>query len=146
LGRVNMTITEEQVGPGIYPGMTDAEYFAHPALSHSDTKLLRRSPAHYRYVKDNDAREFKSEYDFGHVVHELALGSGGGIDVIDAADWRTKAAQEARKESRAAGRAPLLVADYEEAKACADALRLHPLAAKLLDHADHTELAMVWDH
>lgn len=126
--------------------MSDAEYFALDALSHSDTKLLRRCPAFYRYVKDNDAREFKSEYDFGHVVHELALGAGGGIDVIDAPDWRTKAARDERDESRAAGRAPILVADYEQAKACVEALRRHPIAAKLLDTADHTEIAMTWDH
>lgn len=126
--------------------MSDAEYFAHPALSHSDLKLLKRSPAHFRYVKDNDARTFKSEFDFGHVVHELVLDDGGGIDVIDAADWRTKAAKEARDASRAAGRSPLLVADYNRAKECAECVRLHPIAARLLDAADHKEVALVWDH
>jgi len=29
------------------------------------------------------------------------------VEVIDAADWRTKAAQEARREAHAAGRIPL---------------------------------------
>ncbi len=125
--------------------MTDEEYFALPSLSHSDTKLLERSPAHYRWAKDHAVREHKPQFDFGHVVHELILGKGAGIDVIDADNWKTKAAQEARKESREAGRAPLLTTEFMAAKACADAVRLHPLAAKLLDHMDHVEVACVWD-
>lgn len=134
-----MTALDE---PGV---MDDATYFAHPALSHSDTKLLLRSPAYYRWAKDRGVRHDKPQYDFGHVVHELALGVGAGIDVIDAADWRTKAAKEARDASRAAGRAPLLQHEYDSAKTCADAIREHPLARKLLDHMDHTEVACIWD-
>lgn len=129
----------------IFPHMSDAEYFAAEGLSHSDTKLLARSPAYYRYVKTTGNREVKSEYDFGHAVHELLLGKGGGIDVIDAKDWRTKAAKEARDESRAAGRAPMLQHEYDQAKACADGVSLHPLARKILDGMEHAELAMFWD-
>lgn len=128
----------------IHAGLPDDDYFALPALSHSDLKLLD-PPARYRWIKDNQAQTFKAEFDFGHAVHELALGSGPGIDIIDAADWRTNAAKAARDESRAAGRAPLLAADYDRAKQCADAIRTHPVAAKLLDHMDHTEIALVWD-
>lgn len=123
----------------------DTEYFAHPALSHSDTKLLLDCPAKYRWLKDHNDRPYKAEFEFGHVVHELALGKGGGITVIDAADWRTKDAKAARDEAVANGVAPILTADYTEAKACADAIRLHPLARKLLDHLDHAEIAAMWD-
>jgi hypothetical protein len=132
---------------GIYPGMADAAYFAHPALSHSDTKLFMppRTPAKFRYLKDTDTREFKAEFDFGHVVHELVLGTGAGIDVIDHDDWRTKDAKAARDESRSAGRAPVLRHEYFEALACAEGVRRHPLASRLLDAAEHTELAMIWD-
>ena len=129
----------------IFPHMSDAEYFAAEGLSHSDTKLLARSPAYYRYVKTTGDREMKSEYDFGHAVHELLLGKGGGIEVIDANDWRTKAAKEARDEARAAGRAPMLQHEYDKAKACADGVRLHPFARMILDGMDHAELARFWD-
>lgn len=139
-------MTATDIKCGVFPDMTDAEYFALPALSHSDLKLMQRtSPAKFRWMKDNDAREFKSEFDFGHVVHELVLGTGGGIEVIEADDWRTKAAKEQRDAARAAGRAPILVADYEQAAACAAGVRMHPVAAKLLDAADHTEIALVWE-
>ena len=136
--------TIEARGVGVHTDMTDAEYFAHPALSHSDCKLID-PPAFYRWVKDNKVRENKPEYDFGHVVHELVLGSGAGIDVIDADNWRTKAAQEARAESYANDRAPMLTHEYEAAKRCADAVSTHPVAAKLLDLADYREVALIWD-
>lgn len=125
--------------------ISDHEYFAHPALSHSDAKLLLDCPARYRWLKDNPDRPYKPEFEFGHVVHELCFGKGGGIHVIDAPDWRTKDAKAARDEAVAQGVAPILIAEYEQAKACADAIRLHPLAAKLLDHLDHAEVAIVWD-
>lgn len=127
--------------------MTDAEYFADPALSHSDTKLLMppRTPARFRHIKDTNTKEFKAEYDFGHVVHELVLGEGAGIDVIDAPDWRTKDAKAARDESRAAGRAPILIDEYTKAKQCADGVRLHPLARQLLDAAEYREAALFWE-
>lgn len=126
--------------------LSDADYFAHPAFSHSDCKLLlETSPAKYRWIKDNGERPYKAEFEFGHVVHELCLGVGAGIVPIEAADWRTKAAKEQRDEALAAGRYPILVADLAEATACADAVRAHPLAAKLLDHLDHAEKVAVWD-
>lgn len=129
---------------GVYD-LTDAEYFAHPGLSHSDCTLLMECPARYRWYKDGNGRPYKPEFEFGHVVHELVLGAGGGIEVIDAADWRTKAAKEARDAALADGRAPVLTHEFAEAKACAAAVRSHPLAAKLLDHLDHAEVAAVWD-
>lgn len=132
--------------PGVHIGMDDAAYFAHPAISHSDTKLFMppRTPALFRHIKDTNTKTFKPEFDFGHVVHELVLDAGAGIDIIDADDWRTKAAKEARDESRAAGRAPVLRDDYDRATECAEAVRRHPLAARLLDAADHTEAVLIW--
>lgn len=123
--------------------LPDADYFAHPALSHSDAKLILDTPARYRWIKDHP-RPYKPAFEFGHVVHELVLGVGAGIDIIDAADWRTKAAQTAQAESIAAGRAPILRDDYAEAQACADAVYRHTLAARLLKHLDHAEQAGIW--
>lgn len=128
--------------PGIVD-LSDVDYFAHPALSHSDAKLLLDSPARYRWVKDNP-RPYKPEFEFGHVVHELVLGVGGGIVIVDAADWRTASARAERDAALTAGRAAILAAEYDEAAACADAVRRHPIAARLLDHLDHAEQACIW--
>ena len=70
--------------------LPDAEYFALPHLSHSDTKLLHRSPAIYRWAKDHPEEQTHSDaFDFGKAVHRLALGVGPEIVTIDADNWRT---------------------------------------------------------
>jgi hypothetical protein len=129
----------------VHTDMSDRDYFAHPALSHSDTKLILDSPARYRHLKDNPDRPYRPEFEWGHVVHELALGKGAGIDVIDADDWRTKAAKEARDAALAGGVAPILRHDYDAAVAAVAAIMAHPLAGQLLGHLDHAEVAAIWD-
>ena len=42
--------------PGIYE-MEDEAYFADPAISNSDLKLFRRSPAHFKYLKEHPKDE-----------------------------------------------------------------------------------------
>lgn len=125
--------------------LPDPEYFAHPALSHSDAKLLLDCPARYRYIKQAGPLPYKAEFEWGHAVHELVLGKGPGIIQIDYDDWRSKTAREERDAAIAEGRTPLLYEEYGRALDCADAVRQHPLAAKLLDHLDHAEITAIWD-
>lgn len=47
-------------------------------------------------------------FDIGTVAHALFTGEGNEVEVIEAADWRTKAAQEARDAARADGKTPIL--------------------------------------
>lgn len=131
----------------VHPGMPDAEYFALPHLSHSDTKLLERSPAKFKYLRDHprEASPPTADMLFGTAVHSLVLG-GPAVVHIEADSWRTNAAKEARDEATEAGDVPLLTADYKRAVECAHAVRNHPLAAKLLDNADHRELVLTWEH
>ena len=137
--------TIEARGVGVHTDMTDAEYFAHPALSHSDCKLILDSPARYRHAKDNPSSSKPTDdMIFGTAVHSIALG-GPGVVRIPFDDYRSKDARDARDEALAAGQVPLKPAEYDEAKACADAIRLHPRAKQLLDLADHLEVSAVWD-
>lgn len=101
---------------GIYTMDAD-EYHADPcvtpSLSNSIAKiLLERSPLHaflchpkltlaYQHVES-------SQFDLGSAAHQVLLEGIDGIEVIDADDWRTKAAKEARDAARAAGKYPLL--------------------------------------
>lgn len=123
--------------PGVYD-LPEADYFADPvpwgSLSNSGAKLLLppSCPALYRYWTDHP-RPPKDEFDFGHAAHREVLGVGADIHPVDFADWRTKAAQIARDEARAAGLVPLLGKDYERVQAMADALRAHPFAGALFD-------------
>ena len=71
----------------------------------------------------NRPRSSSDEMDLGTIVHGMLLGSGPSICVIDAPDWRTKAAQTAREEAKAAGQLPVLRHKHEAIVATVDAIR-----------------------
>lgn len=124
--------------PCVVWDMDEALYHSGPtpteSLSVSNAKRLLPpySPARYRHDRDHGRRP-SAAFDFGHAAHALVLGVGGTIVPIDARDWRTKAAQEARDAARAAGQIPMLAADLDEARAMADAVRTHKVAGPLFD-------------
>lgn len=136
--------------PGIYNDVPDEEYHRDPyvggSLSSTEARRILDSPARYRWWKDNGP-EHSDVFDFGKAAHNLVLGAGAPIDKIDADDWRTKAAREARDESRAAGRVPILAADYQVVEAMAAAIQEHPVARALLDpHRGRPEVSLFWHH
>jgi hypothetical protein len=112
-------------GAGIY-AMPAALYHADPAplpsLSSSIAKIIigqtprHAAVEHPRLPGVKKEREEKKVMSFGSAAHELILGKGGGIDVIDAENFMTKAAKEARDASIEAGRTPILRKDFERAE------------------------------
>lgn len=124
--------------------MPEAEYHAHPALSSSGArKLLPPScPATFAWERDNPP-DGKQVFDVGSAAHKAVLGVGPTVHVIDAPDWRTKAAREQRDEARARGDIPVLVSEWDEIAAMQRALIEHPVAAQLLDDA-RAELSIFW--
>jgi hypothetical protein len=140
------TITE----PGVYQ-LTDEEYHADPvaggSLSSSGARrlLAPSCPAKFRYEQLH-GRAPKRVWDLGHAAHKLVLGAGPDLAVIDAENYRTKAAQDAAKEARAAGAVPLLTDEHDQVQAMAAALRAHPLASVLLDPArgGWPEQSLIW--
>jgi hypothetical protein len=126
--------------PGIYADMPEEVYHSDPvpaeSLSSSGArKLLPPScPAIYRYERDHGAGH-KRTFDLGHAAHKAVLGIGADVVEVDADDWRTKAAREHRDAAYAAGKVPLLAAEVAQVEAMAAAIRLHPMAAALFDHA-----------
>lgn len=123
-----MAITE----PGLYDGIPEEQYHADEALSSAGAReLLPPScPAIYHYRRSHPV--FKDVFDFGSAAHKLVLGEGPAVKVVDAADWRTKAAQEQRDAARAAGFIPLLAHEWARAAAMAAAIQDHELAGELL--------------
>jgi hypothetical protein len=123
--------------PGIYR-LTNDEYHADPvpggSLSSSGARRLLppSCPAVFRYEQEH-GRPPKREFDIGHAAHQLVLGEGPDLEVIDADNYRTKAAQEQAKEIRARGGVPLLTAEHDQVVAMAAALREHPVASALFD-------------
>lgn len=91
--------------PGIHQ-LTMPEYLALDALSSGRAhRVLSQSPAHAKYAE----REENGKMDFGSLAHKLLLeNTEDGLMIIEADDWRTKAAKELRDEARGAGKIPVL--------------------------------------
>lgn len=114
------------------PELSPADYFAEPcpraALTSSGiTTLLFRSPAHFYHAHPalgggERAKDTAATYR-GSLVHRLALGKGDDFRILDFADFRTKAAQEARDECVAEGIIPVLPHKFDEAEAMAAVIR-----------------------
>lgn len=144
--------------PGVYDIDADV-YHRDPveggSLSSSGARKLLPPgcPALFRYEREHPP-EPKPHFDVGHAAHRLVLGMGPNIHQCDVVgkdgeivtDWRTKAAQEWRDQTRAAGGVPLLIQDWQMVHDMADALAAHPLARLLFD-PDHgtPEATLVWD-
>jgi len=127
--------------------MAEATYHASRALSSTGArKLLAPScPALYRYEMDH-GQPPNPAFDFGHAAHSAVLGVGDPVAVVDADDWRSKAAQTARDEARQAGHVPLLRGDAAKVEAMTEAIRSHPIAGPLFEPGTGTpEQSIFWD-
>ncbi len=127
---------------GLVLGMPEAKYHAHPALSSTQAKLLLDSPAMYDWVVRQGHHETKPEFDLGSAVHAEVLGTGYIVDEHEFDNWRTKASQEARDESYAAGRIPMLKKDMQQVHDTAQAVLRHPMARALLERAGNAEASV----
>lgn len=141
-------VAEKITKPGIYPGVPDEVYHADPveggSLSSTGARELLDCPAKFNYGRRHPSPP-KREFDLGHAAHHLVLGVGPRLEVIDAMDFKTKAAREQRDAAYAAGAVPLLPHEYDVVEEMAAALRAHRTAAALLSNALHFELTLVWE-
>lgn len=123
--------------PGVYD-IPDAVYHADPidggslSVSGARNLLPPSCPARYAYERQHRPTP-KPEFDLGHAAHKLVLGAGAELAIIEAADWRTKAAREARDDAHAHGLVPLLTHQHQQVQDMAAAIRAHPIAAELFD-------------
>jgi hypothetical protein len=145
--------------PGIYQISAD-EYHRDPcetaSLSSSIAfKLISESPLHAKFshprLVADPVREESARMDIGSICHALMLEGENIAVVIDAENYRTKAAQEARDEARLAGKCPILAHEMVEIKAMMENCRtqLAELADPLLRRAfdpqcGSPEQALVW--
>ena len=74
--------------------MPAAEYHAHPGVGSTTLKTLaKHPPAVHRHRMDHP--EHKAAYDIGTAAHSLILeGDTSGLSIVNAEDWRSKAARE----------------------------------------------------
>ncbi len=138
-------------GPGVYRRLPETTYHADSdlapelgrSLSQSGAKTLLSSPARFAWEREH-GRPAKDAYDLGTLAHALILGSGDDrLVVVDAYDWRTKAAQAAKAEAYAAGKVPVHRGDLLAASRIARAVRRHPLARAVLASGE-PEVSFYW--
>lgn len=129
------TVTE----PGIY-NLPAKVYHSDPvrggSLSSTGArKLLSPScPAKFKHWRDI-GEEPNRTFDFGHAAHQRVLGAGPPLTVIDAADYKSKPARDARDAAYAAGEVPVLPHELETVDAMAAVIRNHAYAGPLFDPA-----------
>lgn len=129
---------------GVVDDLAEAAYHSHDALSVSGAKKLLECPAKYRWERDNGQAQ-RAVFDIGHAAHAAVLGVGAELAVVDADNWMTKAAKEARAQAYADGKTPLLAKDKAAVDDMAAALRAHPRAAALLaPGSGRAEVSLFW--
>ena len=130
--------------PGIYGGITNADYHADPALGSTSLKTLAtRTPAHYQHDKAHP--KFSDAFTLGTAAHSLILEADeSAFTVINAANWMTKAAKEAKEDALLSGCVPLLLKDYEQVVAMRDSVMAHPFARGLLT-GHKAEQSVFWE-
>lgn len=108
-----------------------------PSLSASGAKLLMSTcPAefwHDSYLNPDFTPTQKAEFDIGSAAHLIMLEPsrwGDQVVEIDADNFRTKAAQEARDSAYSAGKIPLLAKQRGHILAMREVLLRHELAAQ----------------
>lgn len=117
--------------PGFHSGLPMQTYLDAPAVSCGTLQtMLERCPAaawHESYLNPQRVRDDSTtEQDIGSIVHSLILeGNADCIAAVDASDWRTKAAQEARGAARAAGKIPVLANRLPKITAMVEANRAY---------------------
>lgn len=131
-------------GVGLFEHVPDEVYHSDlNSLSSSGARLLvtPSNPALFVYAQTH--KVYKRAYDLGHAVHLFVLGEGATISVVNADDWKTKAAREKRDRAYALGLTPLLPHEYAKAKTMANAVLGHPLG-RVLFAEGQAEASLYW--
>ncbi|MFC9700874.1 PD-(D/E)XK nuclease-like domain-containing protein [Streptomyces sp. NPDC056943] len=121
-------------GPEMRGGIPAEVYHAdRSSISSSGLRALLDPgcPAQFEYDRGHPSAP-KKTFDVGHAAHNLVLGEGPDLVVVEGARWDTNVAKAEVRAIRAAGGIPLKQAEMDQVEAMAAALRQHPLAGPLL--------------
>jgi hypothetical protein len=130
---------------GTFANVPSLDYHADTAsLSSSGARTILDSPAKFRYRMDAGSKDSRV-FDFGKVAHTVVLGDGEAVEVIEADNWMTKAAKEAERDARAAGKVPILKKDMDTITTMAAVVWTHPLAGEILGAKGEAESSLYVD-
>lgn len=133
----------------IHLGLADTAYRALPGVSASSLRPLGRTPADYRWARDNP-RESSPSQVLGTLVHLAVLtpDEWPRVAVAPDVDRRTKAGKETLAEWTAHLAPEDIVATAEDRDRCnamVDALSRHAVASSLLAADGDSEVSVEWD-
>jgi hypothetical protein len=141
--------------PGIYVDVPTNDYFQDccivPSLTQSISKILiDRSPLHawHAHPRLNKNIDWTEDYDsakaIGNAAHKLFLGRGKEVVVLDAPDFRTKAAKEERDAAMASGGVPILGKHMGRAQAMVKVAKEVLAAHGLAEFSGDSEAVIAW--
>lgn len=131
--------------PGIYPKILMREYLALKALSSGRCNvILSQSPFHALHDEGGQPSEVS---DIGTAIHDGLLEGVDRIVSIEADDYRTKLAKEARDQARAEGKIPMLARKVEQVIDGIESAKAYMLGSELADEwagESEAEQTIVW--
>lgn len=137
--------------PGIYYDVPEDEYYSDPAFSQSQAKVLRVSPAKYKWQLEHGGETATRSLELGKLAHTRILGVGAQAVVIPP-ELLSSSGAIAGKDAKAfvartlaAGNVPVKAAQLAEVEAMAEMLMSHEEARALLTTPGHAEASMWWD-
>lgn len=148
-------MTDPRLGPGVYDDISADVYHGactqQPALSSTGARaLMQRCPAYHRYrdphLNPLHQPKHKRQFDIGTAAHVLFLEPKVWDErcvVIEAPDYKTKAARELRDAAYDAGKTPLLSAEAAMLQQMRDALDANPMSRHAVRNVD-IERTVVW--
>lgn len=138
-------VTAETWGVGVHEDIPEPTYHQLPGLSSTGVKtILDESPAQLRYNQQHPA-DPKKVFDLGHAVHEMVLGVGMGLVVVEAEEWRTKAVKDEVAAIREAGQIPVKPSEHAKAAAMVESLLGHEDARAFLEAPGRREVSALAD-
>ena len=130
--------------PGIYPGISNADYHRSEALGSTSLKTLAtRTPAHWQHEKLHP--KSSAAFDLGTAAHSLILEQDeSGIVVIDVDAKRGKVWTDPASAAEAEGKIALTSKEWAQVVAMRDAVMAHPFARGLFT-GHKPEQSVFWE-
>ena len=140
---------------GKFDGILPLDYHADTtSLSSTNARIILQSPAKLKYRMDEELRRIQNNeppkddspaFVFGKVAHTVVLGEGEEFEVVDADNWLSKAAKDAKAAAIKAGKVPVLRKDMDTITAMAAVVWTHPLAGEILSTKGEAETSLYAD-
>ena len=126
--------------------MSNEEYHAHPAISNTGLGKIAKSPAHYRWYKENGSADSEA-FQFGSAFHTLLLEPSEfskRVELWSGAPRNTKAGKDDYAAALASGKLPIKQDDYAAMLDMCKAINAHVSSRVYLSGKGKVEASLFW--